>query len=54
MEKIEMAREAFIVELLKQEPGDEPYDFNMTLGEIEVYKLRRALLKAIEVYNGKD
>lgn len=50
---IEAAREAFVADLLNQKPGDEPYDFETILGEIELYRLRRALHAAIEAYERK-
>lgn len=51
---IDAAREAFVADLLNQKPGDEPYNFETILGEIENYRLRRALHAAIEAYQQKD
>ena len=45
---IEAAREAFVESLLTREAGDEPYGWDTTLGEIEVYRLRRAIAAAIK------
>jgi len=48
-EAIEAARSAFVESLMDRQPGDEPYGWDTTIGEIEVYRLRRALAAAIIV-----
>jgi len=48
---VEAARVAFVKDLLGEQPGDEPYHFGTTLGELELYRLRRAVRAALAAFH---